>query len=125
MTRRIVRVAVAVSSVLVLGAGGAVAAAPRSIVKEASAHVLLASGQTRTLTVAFPDALKYANASYAGYPSVPNASPVALRHVKITGRRFVDGGSAYQATAHNENPPGTAPVEFLVAARTFEPLPHT
>jgi hypothetical protein len=119
----------AIAAVAALAAGAALAAS--SIVKRHSESTTIAAGQTRTLTVPYPDALKYGNARYSGSVMVlaPKAGvkgrPPKLAKVRILEAQSVLGGSEYQARAHNGNAAGTAAVRFTVTATTLEPLPHS
>ncbi len=121
--RRSVRMAVAF-----LALGSATAFAARVLDKHQSATVTVPAGQIRTLTVPFPDALKYANASYRGTHSVtaPAAAgrPPRLTLVRVLSAHSVLGGSEYEVRIRNANPSGTAPVRLRVTATTVEPLPH-
>jgi hypothetical protein len=109
----------------------AVALAASAITKHQDGFLAIPAGQTRTLTVPFPDALEYGNARYSGraivvgpWPNVKRRTP-DLKKVKIISAGSVEGGSAYQARARNDNRPGTAPVRLEVIATTVEPLPHS
>jgi hypothetical protein len=119
----------AIGAVALLAAAAAVAA--NSVEKKHSESITIAAGQTRTLTVPYPDALKYGNARYAGRAVVlaPKGGAKGLRpkltKVKILEAQSVLGGSEYQARAHNGNGAGTAAVRFSVTAVTIEPLPHS
>ena len=109
----------------------AVAIAGTSIVKRHSAAIVIAAGQTRTLTVPYPDALKYGNARYSGHAVVlaprlgAQGRPPTLAKVKILEAQPVLGGSEFQARARNGNAAGTAAVRVSVTATTIEPLPHS
>ena len=119
----------AIATVAALAAGAALAA--NSVVKRHSESTTIPAGQTRTLTVPYPDALEYGNAHYSGSVMVlaPKAgadgSPPKLARVRILEAQSVLGGSDYQARAHNGNATGTAAVRFNVTATTREPLPHS
>jgi hypothetical protein len=106
----------------------AAAIASGSITDNSIGFLTLAPGKTRTLSVAYPDALKYANATYSG-KYVLRAVKSKLRapdlaKVKILYAGSVLGGSAYAVHADNTNPAGTAAVRISVTATTVEPLPH-
>jgi hypothetical protein len=89
----------------------------------------IAAGQTRTVTVIYPDALEYGNASYSGSVRVvalaSGGRAPDLVKVRILTRGSALGGSEYQVRAHNTNARGTAPVRLEVTATTVEPLPHS
>ena len=122
MARR--TLAITLSLVLLATAATAVA-----ITKNAIGLVTIAPGATRTLSVPFPDALKYAGARYSGShelatkPGAPGRKP-ELSKVAILEAQAVEGGSLYLVKAHNGNAPGTAPVRLTVIATTIEPPRH-
>jgi hypothetical protein len=119
--------AVAVGVSLVLGAA---ALGGTSIVRLATRTLSIPAGQTRTLTVAYPDALEYGNARYSGQvallgpPHGTKGRKPDLGKVRILERQSVEGGSAFQVRADNANAPGSAAVRLVVSAKTVEPLPH-
>jgi len=108
----------------------ATALASSEVIKHASRTITLAPGKTRTVTVPYPDALKYGNATYSGRTIVLGAAPGAAGSaperalVKVSLAGSVLGGSEYQARITNTNPSGTAPERVKVIATTVEPLPH-
>jgi hypothetical protein len=120
--------ATAVLAALVPTAG---ALAAGSIVKHQVGSISVAPGQTRTLTVPYPDALEYGNARYYGHatikrgPARGSARPASIRAVKILATGSVEGGSEFQVRVRNANPAGTGAVELVVTATTVEPLPHS
>jgi hypothetical protein len=130
MTRSLKCIAIAaLAAALLFTVGASAATAP--IVKLQIGYVNVPAGQTRTLTVPFPDALKFGNATYSGAARI--LAPVAgakgrapnLHAARILESQPVQGGSAYQARAHNSNRRGTAAVRLSVTAKTIEPLPHS
>jgi hypothetical protein len=120
----------ALALILLLGLlAAAAAAAEPSITKNLISNVTLPAGSTRTLSVPYPDALKYGNARYSGSHDVARkprsaGSPPVLAKVRILSAHSVEGGSLYSVRARNANAPGTAPVQLFVTATTIEPLPH-
>ncbi len=105
------------------------AAAYRSLTSNRFGSITLAPGSTRTLSVPYPDALKYANARYQGSHELKRkpfsaGSPPDLAKVAIIAAQSIEGGSLYSVGAHNANAPATAPVQLIVIATTIEPLPH-
>jgi len=110
-------------------AATAVAAASPSTTKNLIARVYIPAGETRALSVPYPDALKYANARYSGrYTLAPKPAAAGSRpnlaKVAILEAQSVEGGSLYLVRAHNGNPRGSAAVRLSVIATTVEPLPH-
>jgi len=129
---------VAVASLALVLASAALATS--QLVRHASRFATLVAGQTQTITVPFPDALKYSGARYFGHVSIRYGysyarlarAYVAMGHqrpdltkVKILRSGSVLGGSEFQARVRDGNPAGTAPVIVLVTATTVEPLPHS
>jgi hypothetical protein len=95
--------------------------------KHTHGSIAVPAGQTRTLTVPYPDALEYGGAIYSG-KAVVLAPPPGTKHsapklgkVRILEAGSVLGGSEYQARAHNGNAAGTAAVTLSVTATTREP----
>lgn len=123
--RRTLSIAVAV---LALATATTSAYAAASVVdKHHSATVTIAAGQTRTLTVPFPDALRYGNATYRGTHSVTALASGRAPDphlVRVLSAHSILGGSEYQVRIRNANPAGTAAVRVRVTATTVEPLPH-
>jgi hypothetical protein len=121
--------AAAIGVAALIAAASAPAAGP--IIKNQIGSIRVPAGETRTLTVPYPDALEYGNARYLGRVKIK------LRAGKATGRRAsvtkvvilkaasVEGGSAFQVRVRNANASGTAAVELVVTATTVEPLPHS
>lgn len=118
-----------------VGAGVLLAAslaiAATSITKQISGIVSIRAGQTRTLSVPYPDALEYGNARYSGRavvlapkPGAKGRSP-SLKKVKILYAESVLGDSSFEVRARNTNNSGTAAVRLEVIATTVEPLPHS
>lgn len=107
------------------------ALAARSIIKNQTGSISVPAGQTRTLTVPYPDALKYGNARYSGHatielsPVARRGQPASAKKVKILTAGSVEGGSAFQVRAYNGNHAGTSTVHLRVTATTVEPLPHS
>jgi hypothetical protein len=107
------------------------ALAERSITKHQIGSISVPAGQTRTLTVPYPDALKYGNASYSGHTTIElrpvgaSGRSASVKKVKILNAASVEGGSAFQARVYNGNLAGTSAVRLRVTATTVEPLPHS
>jgi hypothetical protein len=107
------------------------ALAARSITKHQIGSISVPAGQTRTLTVPYPDALKYGNARYSGHTTLElrpvggAGRPASVKKVKILKAGSVEGGSAFQVRAYNGNLAGTSAVRLQVIATTAEPLPHS
>jgi hypothetical protein len=123
------RRALAIALLVALLATAAAALAANSITKNHVGSMALQPDSTGTLYVPYPDALEYGNARYSGSyelerkPSSAGSEP-ALSKVRILDAQSAQGGSVYRVRAHNANGPGTAPVQLVVTATTFEPLPH-
>jgi hypothetical protein len=121
------RRAVAITLLALLGAAPALAAG--SLTKRTTAAVAIPAGATRSLSVPYPDALEYANASYLGrhrlarQPGAGGTAP-SLAKVTILEAQSVEGGSLYMVRAHNANALGSAPVRLTITAITVERLPH-
>jgi len=119
------------ASALFTSLASAPALGAHAITKEASATVTLAPGETRTVTVGYPDALEYGNASYSGRTVVLGPAPGAPGRqprrsaVAVLGASSALGGSDYRVRVRNRNPSGTAPERVRVIAITIEPLPHS
>jgi uncharacterized protein (DUF111 family) len=122
--------AAALAAAALLAAVGA-ASATSPITKTQVGFLTVAAGHTGTLTVPYPDALEYGNARYSGRVLVLVPRPGTkgrvpdLAKVRILDAMSVQGGSGYQARAHNGNRAGTAAVRVEVVATTIEPLPHS
>jgi hypothetical protein len=107
------------------------ALASSSITKQRFGQVSIAAGQTRSLTVPFPDALKYGNASYSGRARLLAPAPgrkggrPTLAKARIISSGAALGGSEYRARAYNGNRAGTAAVTLSVTTATVERLPHS
>ena len=120
--------ATAVGIAVLIAATSALAA--RSITKHQTGSISVPAGQTRTLTVPYPDALKYGNARYSGHAAIElrpvgSGRPASVKKVKILKAASVEGGSAFQVRVHNGNLVGTSAVRLQVSATTVEPLPHS
>lgn len=119
-----------IAAALALLAAATTAAAAGGRVKHATRTVQIAAGKTRTVTVPYPDALKYGNATYSGRTIVLGAVPGAAGTgpqrglVTVLEAGSVLGGSEYRARIRNANAKGTAPERVEVVARTVEPLAH-
>jgi hypothetical protein len=107
------------------------AIAATSVTKHFSGIVSVPAGQTRTVSLPYPDALEYGNARYSGRavvlapkPGAKGRSP-SLKKVKILYAGSAFGGSSFEVRAHNSNSTGTAAVRLEVIATTLEPLPHS
>ncbi|MGD0198457.1 MAG: hypothetical protein ABSC56_11220 [Solirubrobacteraceae bacterium] len=107
------------------------ALAASTIELQASTTVNIAAGRTETVTVGYPDALEYGNATYAGRtvvlgpPAGARGATPSRGAVKVLSAGSVLGGSAYKVRIHNANRSGTAPLRVAVTAITREPLPHS
>jgi hypothetical protein len=103
--------------------------AASSVTKRFHGSTRIAAGQTRTVTVGYPDALEYGNATYSGTVRVvvvkTGGKAPDLAEVRILSRGSVLGGSAYEVRARNDNAHGTEPVRLEVTVTTVEPLPHS
>jgi hypothetical protein len=108
--------ALTTAALALAGASGALAAKP--IVKHHSRAVTIAAGATRTVSVPYPDALEYANATYSGSVRVTAGRRSQL---EILSRGSALGGSLYRVRARNT---GSATLRIEVVATTVEPLPH-
>jgi hypothetical protein len=123
--RRYLALTAAAAGALALTSASALAGG--DVTKHESGSITIAAGATRTLTVPYPDALKYAGARYTGSavvlgpPKGAKGSRPSLELVKIREAQSVLGGSEYQARAHNANPAGTAAVRLRVSTTTIEP----
>ena len=124
-----VRAAAAVGIAVLVAAVTAMAAS--SITKHQISAISVPAGQTRTLTVPYPDALKYGNARYSGHATIKlrpvggKGRPASVTKVKIVKAGSVEGGSEFQARVYNGNAAGTTAVRLYVTATTVEPLPHS
>jgi hypothetical protein len=132
MPRNPTRILAALAALaLLVVVAAAVALAAGSITKHRVGSISIPPGQTRTLTVPYPDALEYGNARYSGHATIKlgaaprSTRPASLRKVKILEAGEVEGGSAYQVRARNNNPSGSGAVDLVVTATTVEPLPHS
>ena len=76
--------------------------------KSKSKTVSVPKGATRTIVVAYPDALRYGNATYKGKVTVVNGK------VKVLSKGSTQGGSAYQARVQNTGS-GTASVKVTAS----------
>jgi len=122
------RIAAAGAATALLAAAAAAIAAG-SITKHNARIAELAPGETRTITVPYPDALEYGNARYfatigTGVEPGARGSKPNLKRVKILEDHSVQGGSGFQVRARNGNAAATAAVQIEVIATTVEPLPH-
>jgi hypothetical protein len=121
--------AIAVGIAVLIAATSALAA--RSITKHQTGSISVPAGQTQTLTVPYPDALKYGNARYSGHAAIElrpvggSGRPASVKKVKILKAASVEGGSAFQVRAYNGNLAGTTAVRLQVTTTTVEPLPHS
>jgi hypothetical protein len=124
-----VRAPIFVTGALIALLGGASALAAQSVTKHLYGSTRIAAGQTRTVTVSYPDALEYGNATYSGTVRVVAVAGAGhapdLAKVRILSRGSVLGGSEYRVRARNTNAPGTAPVRLELTVTTVEPLPHS
>jgi len=86
----------------------------------------LAPGAKHTFQVAYPDALEYGNATYAGNvkllkPTGHHSAQASLGLVKITSKGSCLGGSEYCVTVKNANRTGSGNVRIAVTAQTRLP----
>ena len=124
-----------ISAVIAVGIATLIAAASAmaagSITKHQTGSTSVPAGQTRTLTVPYPDALEYGNARYSGHTTIKlrpvqgKGRPASVKKVKILESGSVEGGSEFQVRVHNGNAAGTAAIRLYVMATTVEPLPHS
>ena len=118
----------AIAAAVLIAATAALASS--SIAKYQFGEINIPAGQTRTLTVPFPDALKYGNASYSGRARLLAPTPgqkggrPTLSKARILSSGAVLGGSEYRARAYNGNRAGTAALTLSVTTATVERLPH-
>jgi len=121
--------ALAVGIAVLIAATSALAAG--SVTKHKTGSISVPAGQTRTLTVPYPDALKYGNARYSGHAAIElrrvggSGRPASVTKVKILKAASVEGGSAFQVRAYNGNLGGTTAVRLQVTTTTVESLPHS
>jgi hypothetical protein len=121
-----VRIVALTVSLLTLAAGIALAAAGGKTLHHTSTFKL-AAGRTKEFSVAYPDALEFGGATYAGRVRIlgPSASErgsaPALDKVHITSQGSTLGDSQYSARVKNANRAGTAPVRVLITATTTLP----
>jgi hypothetical protein len=121
--------AAAIGAGALLAASAAIAAS--SLTKHHTGFINVPAGQTRTLSIPYPDALEYGNATYSGREVVravrfgPRLRAPDLRKVTILYAASVEGGSSFEVRAHNANGAGTAAVRVEVIATTVEQLPHS
>ncbi len=117
-----------------IGAGALLASAAiaaSSVTKHHTGFFNVPAGQTRTLSIPYPDALEYGNATYSGRDVVravrfgPRLRAPDLRKVMILYAASVEGGSSFEVRAHNANGAGTAAVRVEAIATTVEQLPHS
>jgi hypothetical protein len=107
----------------------AVAFAAGALTKINSGSLIVPAGQTRTMTVPYPDALEYGNARYSGswrllLSRSHGGRAASIAKVTVLRTGSVQGGSAYAVRVHNANASGTTAVRLEVTATTVEPLPH-
>jgi len=121
--------AAAIGAGALFAAGAAIAAS--SVTKHHTGFFNVPAGQTRMLSIPYPDALEYGNATYSGRDVVravkfgPKLRAPDLGKVRILYDGSVQGGSAFEVRAHNANGAGTAAVRLEVIATTVEQLPHS
>lgn len=103
MLIRSIKTCCATAAVLACGAalsltGIAGASTTKTTTKRAHKTVALLQGQTKTISVTYPDALKYAKAKYSCTAKV---SGPARKNVKILSRGSALGGSVCRVKAKN------------------------
>ena len=102
MLTRSIKACCATAAVLACGAAPSLTAvagaSSAKTTKSAHKTVTLLQGQTKTITVAYPQALKYANAKYSCTAKV---SGPAKKKVKILSRGSALGGSVCRVKAKN------------------------
>jgi hypothetical protein len=119
------RILCAALLVAAIGAGASLAASGTTLRR--SKTFMLRAGSTKTFLLAYPDALKFAGASYRGSVRVLGPSPSAsgsapsLLKVRVLFHGSALGGSDYSAKVQNANPAGTAPVRVALTATTVLP----
>jgi hypothetical protein len=119
----------AIAAGALLAASAAIAAS--SVTKHFIGFFKVPAGQTRMLSIPYPDALEYGNATYSGRDIVravkfgPKLRAPDLTKVRILYAGSVQGGSSFEVRAHNANAAGTAAVRVEVIATTVEQLPHS
>jgi hypothetical protein len=80
--------------------------------KSKSKTVSVPAGATRTIVVAYPNALRYGDAKYSGSVKVLSGK------VRILSRGATQGGSAYRARVRNT---GSSTASVKVTAKTTRP----
>jgi hypothetical protein len=121
-----IRLALSLLGLFALTTSLAVAATGRTTLR--NTHTFALSGRiTRTLRVAYPDALKYGGSKYSG--SVRLLPPAAaarggrpsLHRVHILSRGSCEGGSDFCVRVRNSNSRSKAAVDVRITARTKLP----
>jgi hypothetical protein len=109
----------AVTAIVCVAALSVASVAVAAIVKSNSKSVNLGARSTKTVTVPYPDALKFGNAKYSCKWKITGVEP---GKVKILSHGSVNGGTACQVKAHNPAAPSVdAGVKFTVIATTTRP----
>jgi hypothetical protein len=118
--------ALAVTAAALITAATAIASG--SVTDHSSGFFKVAPGKTRMLSISYPDALKYGNATYSGHYVVQAVKSKLkapdLAKVTILYAGSALGGSSYEVRAHNANAAGSAAVRIKMTATTVEGLPH-
>jgi hypothetical protein len=100
-----------------------------TIVKRHTEIFSLFDDHLTTANVAYPDALKFADATYAGTIKIIGANPMVggrrpdLGLVKVLSKQSTEGGSTLRVRIRNDNPHGTLAARAVVTAITREPRP--
>lgn len=111
------------TAVLLACAASAAAASTYTLYRT---HVFsLAGGKTRSLKVAYPDALKYGGSKYSGkvkiLPPAAGARSPSLQKVHVLSKHSCLGGSDFCVKVRNDNSSSTAPVHVKVETKTQLP----
>ena len=85
---------------------------------------ILAPGATRTVSIVYPEALKYANARYSGRvqiglrPASHGRAAPKRQLVHILSQGSTLGGSEFTVRVRNSNAANTVPVRIIVRVST-------
>ena len=109
----------AVTALVCVAALSVASVAMAAIVKSNSKTVTLGARSTKTVTVPYPDALKFGNAKYSCKWQITGVEP---GKVKILSHGSAEGGTVCRVKARNPAAPSIdASVKFKVIATTTRP----
>jgi type II secretory pathway component PulL len=109
----------AVTALVCVAALSLASVALAAIVKSNKKTINLGAKSTKTVTVPYPDALKFGNARYTCKWQIRGVEP---GKIKILSHGSVNGGTACAVKAHNPAAPSIdAGVKFTVIATTIRP----